>query len=286
MVTGAFIVCWLPFFLTSLSYQYCESCSTNIDSIPAIRSAVKWLHYLNSCLNPIIYAFLNPTFKLAFKNIIRGMCGKEILYSGDTDTSFMSLRSRQNAYNNSLRRDNSGKKNSESVPNGILMSHKKPLLYHEDTKMNGTVKHESISDDGSVERGIETPEDKRSVTDQLCPTTPPPSYNEWYEIENASNNNDTLKTDRSDNVSLTADDCRAADLPEPYVKPSRTRSVSFMEEVEVCGENTSEKESEDIEDLPVFQGHFSTYHDQENNRTYLLVDGVTVPESEIKTSDV
>lgn len=71
VVTGAFVACWLPFFVVSLAYWFCDSCQRDINSIPAITSGVKWLHYLNSCLNPIIYAFLNPTFKMAFRNLIR-----------------------------------------------------------------------------------------------------------------------------------------------------------------------------------------------------------------------
>jgi len=282
VVTGAFIVCWLPFFLTSLPYHYCESCSKDIDSIPAITSAVKWLHYLNSCLNPIIYAFLNPTFKLAFRNIIRRMCGKDIVHSPDSETSFMSLRSRRDAnYNSSLRRDNSGKSKIENVPNGVPVSQKKPLLNQEETKMNGTVPHESISDDGSVERGIETPEDKRSVTDQFCPSTPPPSYDDFYQLQNASENN-ALKTGSSDNVFM---DDFAVGSSEPCMKP-KERNVSFLEEVKVCGEKEPENKNADVENCFPFEGHFSTYHDRERNQTYLIVDGVKVAESEIRTSDV
>lgn len=271
VVTGAFILCWLPFFLASLAYQYCKSCATDIDSIPAIRSTVKWLHYLNSCLNPIIYAFLNPTFKLAFKGVIRRMCGKGFQHLSEMETSFMSFRSRQNTFND---KSGSGKKNSDSaMPNGNLMSHKKLLLNHTDTvKMNGIVSHESISDDGSVERGIETPEDKRSITDRV---TPPPSYDDWYQLEHASNNNESLKTDYSDK-SLPKMDGK---MPEPRGKQIE-RTVSFDEEVKVCGENALEK------DDFVFQRHFSTYHDEEKNKTYLLVDGVTVPDGEIRTTDV
>ena len=271
VVTGAFILCWLPFFLASLAYQYCKSCATDIDSIPAIRSAVKWLHYLNSCLNPIIYAFLNPTFKLAFKGVIRRMCGKGFQHLSEMETSFMSFRSRQNTFND---KSGSGKKNSDSaMPNGNLMSHKKPLLNHTDTvKMNGIVSHESISDDGSVERGIETPEDKRSITDRA---TPPPSYDDWYQLEHASNNNESLKTDYSDKSLPKMN----RTMPEPRGKQIE-RTVSFDEEVKVRGENALEK------DVSVFQRHFSTYHDEEKNKTYLLVDGVTVPDSEIRTTDV
>lgn len=276
VVTGAFILCWLPFFLTSLPYHYCDSCREDIDSIPAITSAVKWLHYLNSCLNPIIYAFLNPTFKVAFRNIIRRMCGKDFVNTLDTETS-----NRRDNYNGSFNRDNSAKTKSDNLPNGILVSHKKPLLNQEETKMNGTVAHDSISDDASVEKDIETPEDKRSVvSDQICPKTPPPSYDDFHRLKNASYN-DALKTGSNDNVLF--DNCTVGP-PEPCIK-LKDRNVSFGETVDVCGEKAPDKNTH-FEDTSAFNGHFSTYHDKERNQTYLLVDGVTVPESEIRTSDV
>ena len=276
VVTGAFILCWLPFFLTSLPYHYCDSCREDIDSIPAITSAVKWLHYLNSCLNPIIYAFLNPTFKVAFRNIIRRICGKDFVNTLDTETS-----NRRDNYNSSFNRDNSAKTKSDNLPNGILVSHKKPLLNQEETKMNGTVAHHSISDDASVEKDIETPEDKRSVvSDQLCPKTPPPSYDDFHQLKNASYN-DALKTGSNDNVFF--DNCTVGP-PEPCIK-LKDRNVSFVETVDVCGEKAPDKNTH-FEDTSAFNGHFSTYHDKERNQTYLLVDGVTVPESEIRTSDV
>ena len=76
VVTGAFIVCWLPFFIASLLFTYSKEAREFIFKTPAIISSVKWLHYSNSCLNPIIYAFLNPTFKIAFRNLFRRLFRK------------------------------------------------------------------------------------------------------------------------------------------------------------------------------------------------------------------
>lgn len=76
VVTGAFIICWLPFFIVSLLFNHSIEAKAVINKTPAIISSVKWLHYSNSCLNPIIYAFLNPTFKVAFRNLFRRICGK------------------------------------------------------------------------------------------------------------------------------------------------------------------------------------------------------------------
>jgi len=146
--------------------------------------------------------------------------------------------------------------------------------------MNGTVVHDSISDDGSVERGVETPEDKNSGSDHFCPITPPPSYEDCYHLQN-SNNNDLLQSGYSDVPKKETDDCDEGmqkACPRQY-----ERIVSFLDEVEICGEKPL-KEVKD--DLSTLKGHFSTYHDEEKNQTFLLVDGVTIPEGEIRTSDV
>jgi len=271
VVTGAFVICWLPFFLTSLAYHYCDSCQRDIISIPAITSAVKWLHYLNSCLNPIIYAFLNPTFKLAFRNLIRRMCGKGNLNSRDTEASSMSFTHRRR---DTSVRENSYKNKPEHMPNGSAPCHKSPLLKQGDSAINGTVVHDSISDDGSVERGIETPEDKSSGSDHFCPT-PPPSYEDCYQLHN----NDSLQSGEVPKINTDDhnQDMHGA-CPRQY-----DRTVSFLDEVEICGEKPS---AEMKDDLSTLEGHFSTYHDEEKNQTFLLIDGVTIPEGEIRTSDV
>ena len=285
VVTGAFVICWLPFFLTSLAYHYCEAaCKEDIERIPAITSAVKWLHYLNSCLNPIIYAFLNPTFKLAFRNIIRRICGKGYLYSPDTESS-MSLRGRRDTYNGSLRRSQNGKstkQETEKAPNGILSSRHKPPLNQDMTKMNGKVQHESISEDGSVERGIETPDEKRSLkSDQICLSTPPPSY-EYHQLQTAPNDNGG-KTSCND-VVLYNDSSKTLSSQEPCLT-LKERNASLFEKHEFCGERNADN-MPPFEDSCSFRGHFSTYHDKERNKTYLLIDGVTVPDNEIRTTDV
>ena len=254
----------------------------DINSIPAITSAVKWLHYLNSCLNPIIYAFLNPTFKLAFRNLIRRMCGKASLNSPDTETSMMSFTHRRRDTYNSIR-SNSGKSKPKNVPNGTTPCYRSPLLKQEEVKTNGTVVHNSISDDGSVERGIETPEDKNSATgsDQFCPKTPPPSYEDCFQLPNP-NNNDILQNGDSKIPESTIDDCTTGMQQASDKRFERT--VSFMDEVEICGEEPSDEAKDDPS--TTLEGHFSTYHDKVKNQTFLLVDGVTIPEADIRTSDV
>lgn len=65
VVIGGFVICWLPFFIVVLSYA-------NHTKIPlSFLNVAKWLEYLNSCLNPVIYTCLNRTYRNAFKKLLR-----------------------------------------------------------------------------------------------------------------------------------------------------------------------------------------------------------------------
>ena len=67
IVTGAFIVCWLPFFVMALVSPICNDCIND-----HVFSFFLWLGYFNSTLNPIIYTVFSPEFRQAFKKILCG----------------------------------------------------------------------------------------------------------------------------------------------------------------------------------------------------------------------
>lgn len=68
IITGAFVVCWLPFFVMALMLSLCKSCEINA----AVASLFLWLGYFNSTLNPIIYTIFNPEFRRAFQRLLFG----------------------------------------------------------------------------------------------------------------------------------------------------------------------------------------------------------------------
>jgi 5-hydroxytryptamine receptor 1 len=68
IITGAFVVCWLPFFIMALLMPLCEACYIN----DYMQSFFLWLGYFNSTLNPVIYTIFSPEFRQAFKRILCG----------------------------------------------------------------------------------------------------------------------------------------------------------------------------------------------------------------------
>lgn len=69
IITGAFVICWLPFFVMALVMPMCRGCQIN----RYVFSFFLWLGYFNSTLNPIIYTIFSPEFRQAFNRILCGI---------------------------------------------------------------------------------------------------------------------------------------------------------------------------------------------------------------------
>ena len=57
-VMGVFIICWLPFFLTNVISGICNECIP-----PVVFQVVNWLGWINSGMNPVIYACCSRDFR-------------------------------------------------------------------------------------------------------------------------------------------------------------------------------------------------------------------------------
>ncbi|KAJ8928232.1 hypothetical protein NQ314_019179, partial [Rhamnusium bicolor] len=62
IVMGGFIACWLPFFIFYLLTPFIKSNDVNL----LIMQYLTWLGWINSAINPFIYAFYSPDFRIAF----------------------------------------------------------------------------------------------------------------------------------------------------------------------------------------------------------------------------
>ena len=83
-VVGVFIFCWGPFFIYALLWHYDPNfidwdrlwkSSSYRRRINTITIVITRVPYFNSVCNPIIYACLDRTYRLAFKNLFQRMCG-------------------------------------------------------------------------------------------------------------------------------------------------------------------------------------------------------------------
>lgn len=109
VVIGGFVICWLPFFIVVLLWA-------NRNNPPIIfLNVAKWLEYLNSCLNPVIYTCLNRTYRNAFKKLFR-RCRSKIMRDRDpsTGTNWQTMVETHAITHREVSSDHSG----SATPNG------------------------------------------------------------------------------------------------------------------------------------------------------------------------
>lgn len=72
-----FVTCWFPFFLINILYEYCLPPECNHPMMEKSIPFVKFLHYSNSMMNPLIYAYRNSDYQEAFRNLLMGLLRKQ-----------------------------------------------------------------------------------------------------------------------------------------------------------------------------------------------------------------
>ncbi|XP_076140724.1 5-hydroxytryptamine receptor 4 [Alosa pseudoharengus] len=96
VIMGCFCLCWAPFFVTNVVDPFIQY------TVPwQMWTAWLWLGYVNSGLNPFLYAFLNRAFRRAFLMILccgderyvrQGSYGPSRAHSGSANGTTIALR--------------------------------------------------------------------------------------------------------------------------------------------------------------------------------------------------
>lgn len=69
-VVLAFVVCWIPYFVLFTVKPFLENSETvNVH----LDLSALWLGYVNSTINPFLYAFYNSAFRQGFKRVLCGV---------------------------------------------------------------------------------------------------------------------------------------------------------------------------------------------------------------------
>lgn len=70
VITGLFIIAWLPFCIVNLFAEFWHHLLPPFPEILRLIRFVKWMHYSNSMVNPMVYAYRNGEMRKTFKRLL------------------------------------------------------------------------------------------------------------------------------------------------------------------------------------------------------------------------
>ncbi|XP_020896975.1 D(2) dopamine receptor A [Exaiptasia diaphana] len=74
VITGLFVLAWLPFFVVNVIGTFSPERFPKFPEALRLFRFVKWMHYSNSVVNPLIYAYRNREMRRTFIRIMRTFC--------------------------------------------------------------------------------------------------------------------------------------------------------------------------------------------------------------------
>lgn len=114
-ITGLFVVAWLPLFVVTMIGTYYPQYLPPTRKTDRVLQLVKFCHYSNSALNPVVYAFRNSEMIATFRYIARRLLCKVSREPLSRSSSFKS--STRRSFQTSLKRSSSLKGGSNREHN-------------------------------------------------------------------------------------------------------------------------------------------------------------------------
>lgn len=71
VITGVFVVAWLPFFVVTIIATFCLQCLPPMPGLSYLVKFVKLMQYAGSAINPYIYAYRNAEMRRSFYKLLR-----------------------------------------------------------------------------------------------------------------------------------------------------------------------------------------------------------------------
>ena len=139
MVMGAFIVCWTPFFVINIIVRFSQGFYVK----PIVTLAIKWLHYGNSALNPVIYSSTNSDFRNKILRVLPWKCGYFQSNIGDAVVHFWT-----SSFRSTYRRSSPVYPNDSITENNNNHDQNEMVSAQEHATVNKKEGHQSASVDG------------------------------------------------------------------------------------------------------------------------------------------
>eukprot|EP00092_Neocalanus_flemingeri_P063222 GFUD01076448.1.p1 GENE.GFUD01076448.1~~GFUD01076448.1.p1 ORF type:complete len:410 (-),score=81.96 GFUD01076448.1:117-1346(-) len=70
VIVGTFALCWFPFAVMFIVFPYSDEAANFLVTNPWLIDLITWIGYVNSSLNPMIYAIMNPEIKKGMLRLI------------------------------------------------------------------------------------------------------------------------------------------------------------------------------------------------------------------------
>ncbi|CAM9738115.1 unnamed protein product, partial [Lampetra fluviatilis] len=114
IIMGAFVVFWVPFFVVAASEPLLGYASD-----PLVWEVANWFTYINSTMNPILFAAFNRSFRNAFYLIVSGKILRVVVAKrgggGDAECRWVDTNRRAAAKGGDVQRSGDGAKRSARV---------------------------------------------------------------------------------------------------------------------------------------------------------------------------